>query len=234
MVAGGALAFQSYVEDFVSTQVEPRYCVLLKIHEALISSQNQNAALSFIDYCTDVLDFAPGLELILGVTLLAPSTMLTQHGKAIRTVAGVVVKPGNKNPHRAAWGAAWDLTLVRVRQCLDSLTRVFKMPCKPPLRIVTAEGAIAAIHDSFKFGPTMNDLVGVPAATPSAEPGILYTDDRLLTAGSKLSNRFDHLIYERIVTKFSRPNLDESQIRAGINAEIVRFGHVFPEREISQ
>ncbi len=104
MVAGGALAFQSYVEDFVLTQVEPRYCVLLKIHEALISSRNQNAALSFIDYCTDVLDFAPGLELVLGVTLLAPSTMLTQHGKAIRNVAGVVVKPGNRNPHRGGLG----------------------------------------------------------------------------------------------------------------------------------
>ncbi len=108
------------------------------------------------------------------------------------------------------------------------------MPCKPPFRIVTAEGAIAAIHDSFKFAPTMNDLLGLTAAAPGAEPGIFHTDDRLLAAGSKLSNRFDNLIYERIVTKISRPNPDESQIRAGINAEIVRFGNVFPEREIQQ
>ena len=234
MVAGGALAFQSYIEDFVLTQVEPRYCVLLKIHEALISSRDQNAALSFIDYCTDVIDYAPGLELVLGVTLLAPSTMLTQHGKAIRKVASVVVKPGSRNPHRAAWGAAWDLTLVRVRRCLDSLTHVFNMPCKPPFRIVTAEGAIAAIHNSFKFGPTMNDLVGLPDAAPVAEPGIFYTDDHLLVTGSKLSDRFDNLIYERLVTKISRPDIDESQIRAGINAEIVRFVNIFPEREIQQ
>jgi hypothetical protein len=234
MVAGGDLLFHDFVEEFVSTQVEPRYCVLLKIHEALISSRDQNAALGFIDYCTDVIDFAPGLELVLGVTLLAPSTMLTQHGKAVRKVAGVVVKPGNNNPHRAAWGAAWDLTFVRVRKCLDFLTHGFNMPCKPPFRIVTAEGAIAAIHDSVKFGPTMNDVLGITAVAPSAEPGILYTDDRLMAAGSKLSNRFDNLIYERMVTKISRPNPDESQARERINAEIVRFGNVFPERDIQQ
>ncbi|SRR6266404_997396 len=234
MVAGGDLLFHDFVEEFVSTQVEPRYCVLLKIHEALISSRDQNAALGFIDYCTDVIDFAPGLELVLDVTLLAPSTMLTQHGKAVRKVAGVVVKPGNNNPHRAAWGAAWDLTFVRVRKCLDFLTHGFSMPCKPPFRIVTAEGAIAAIHDSVKFGPTMNDVLGITAVAPSAEPGILYTDDRLMAAGSKLSNRFDNLIYERMVTKISRPNPDESQARERINAEIVRFGNVFPERDIQQ
>ena len=108
------------------------------------------------------------------------------------------------------------------------------MPCKPPFRIVTAEGAIAAIHDSVKFGPTMNDVPGITAVAPSAEPGILYTDDRLMAAGSKLSNRFDNLIYERMVTKISRPNPDESQARERINAEIVRFGNVFPERDIQQ
>jgi hypothetical protein len=106
------------------------------------------------------------------------------------------------------------------------------MPCKPPFRIVTAEGAISAIHDSFKFGPTMNDLLGLTAVAPEAEPGIFYTDDRLLAAGSKLSNRFNNLIYERIVTKLSRPNPDESQAREVINAEIVRFGNVFPEGKI--
>jgi hypothetical protein len=47
MVAGGDLLFHDFVEEFVSTQVEPRYCVLLKIHEALISSRDQNAALGF-------------------------------------------------------------------------------------------------------------------------------------------------------------------------------------------
>ena len=57
----------------------------------------------------------------------------------------------------------------------------------------------------------MNYVLGITAVAPSAEPGILYTDDRLMAAGSKLSNRFDNLIYERMVTKISRPNPDESQ-----------------------
>jgi hypothetical protein len=37
-----------------------------------------------------------------------------------------------------------------------------------------------------------------------------------------------------MVTKISRPNPDESQARERINAEIVRFGNVFPEQDIQQ
>ncbi len=233
MVAGGGQLFQGVVEDFVLTQVEPRYCVLLKIHELLAGPCTQASPMLLIDYCTEALDFVPGLELVLGICLLAPSTMLTKAGKEVRKVAGVVVKPGNATPHRAAWGGAWDLTFVRVRQSLNALTTATGLQCPPPFRIITAETAVAAIHDAFSFVPPLAEIFGSEAAVLDAGPEVFSMKDELLRAGSKLSRRFSDLPFERILSIASRSDTHADRERSRLDAELARFSIVFPEQDLN-
>ncbi|SDF34947.1 hypothetical protein SAMN05660485_03178 [Blastococcus fimeti] len=195
------LAFEGFFRDIVESEIRPAFAVILKVHEILqLTGPAEPSALSFLDWLSVRLNWAPALEQMLGVVLLAPTELLNAEGRRLKDVAAALFKPGKKDGAvgTAAWGTAWDLAFLRVRRRMEQFSpNMLTTGALPPTpyRLVSNEAALIHAFGAIAQSPYLGDLVTVNDDLSRSIDG--FVSDPWLIAGSALHRRMADFPMER-------------------------------------
>lgn len=191
-----------YIEVIVKNRIVPRYICVLKLRQiyrdTAVSLESANTYLSWF---LDELDIFPMHEALLGLTLLAPQRDLTEMGVRWRRIAHAIFKVDKQSdPARWSWGAAWDLTIARVREATESLSfELFAGSGTLPKStlLVTNERVITELTSSVFRGPRMSDIFAMNVTSEFDMPVEVYSVPKLFKSETSLGRRLIDFHIER-------------------------------------